>query len=69
MKRLALWKRQDVPFVKNILELIRKYTKEAIRKEAVYRVFDKALWRTIGPMRTLMTHLRRPLSLFWCNMI
>ena len=53
MNRLALWKQQDVPFVKKVLELIRKYTKEAIRKEAIYGVFDKALWHTIGSLRTL----------------
>ena len=32
MNRLALWKQQGVPFVKRVLELIRKYTKDAIRK-------------------------------------
>ena len=32
MKRLSLWKQQDVttPFVKKVLEVIKKYTKEAM---------------------------------------
>ena len=51
MKRLALWKQQDVPFVKKILELIKEYTKEGMRE---WNITDQLL--SAPPLYYTITH-------------
>ena len=64
MKSLALWKQQDVPFIKKVLELIRKYTKEAIRKGAIayekshsrMQIRSTAISSSAPPLSYMITH-------------